>query len=263
MEEWEGQFDFGYLPDTYIFNNKVDIDTYSAIDVKQKFRFPVRDPSENLISDTRTDSQKVSDILRVWSQILTPEESSIWSDIAERDVTKNISLKSGLRTPKSMIDNEIKMFKNVSNATRNKMSHLLSKVQDIQFPEIPSVPFNDKQTSLETPLSFDSNNMPNLAHLDTDILANYGSINQFQGLPECSTCPFENVTYQDLSGDCEKQVESLRQQDKYPKRLHLILKSNAPLLYKYMILLKRKELLRRNMSSIFNKLVCKKHISVN
>jgi hypothetical protein len=105
--------------------------------------------------------------------------------------------------------------------------------------------------------------MPNLAHLSTDIHANYGSINnQFQGLPECSTCPFENVTFQDLSADCEKQVQSLRQQNKYPKRLDLILKSNAPLLYKYMILLKRKELLRKNMSSIFNKLVCKKHISI-
>ena len=40
--------------------------------VKTKFKFPSKDPLPNLIEDTLTDSEKVSDILRIWLQILTP-----------------------------------------------------------------------------------------------------------------------------------------------------------------------------------------------
>jgi hypothetical protein len=61
-------------------------------DIKKKFRFPTSDPSENLIVDDRTDSKKVVDILRIWSQVLTLAEAEIWRDIAERDVMKDISL---------------------------------------------------------------------------------------------------------------------------------------------------------------------------
>ena len=64
--------------------------------VKAKFLYPSKDPLPNLIEDTRSDSQKVSDILRIWSQILTPEEEFIWNEIAERDILKAISLPSGI-----------------------------------------------------------------------------------------------------------------------------------------------------------------------
>ena len=99
MESWEGECDFAYLDETYHFNDTLDIDANVASkEIKRKFRFPSQDPSENVIVDDREDSKKVADILRIWSQVLTPDEAEIWSDIAERDVTKDISLRSGLRT---------------------------------------------------------------------------------------------------------------------------------------------------------------------
>ena len=73
MEMWEGECDFAYLQETYHFNDELEIDANVASDIKRKFRFPTQDPSENVITDTRQDSQKVADILRVWSQVLKPE----------------------------------------------------------------------------------------------------------------------------------------------------------------------------------------------
>ena len=53
----------------------------------------------------------MSDIFRIWSQVLTKEETDIWNEVSGRDLSKDISLKSGLRTPKSVIDLEIKKFR--------------------------------------------------------------------------------------------------------------------------------------------------------
>ena len=213
MESWEGECDFVYLDETYHFNDTLDIDANVASkEIKRKFRFPSQDPSENLIVDDREDSKKVADILRIWSQVLTPDEAEIWSDIAERDVTKDISLRSGLRTPKSIIDREIKTFKDISSKNKNKMSSLLQRLPET--PCIESSPLSTQDSSLTAPLSFSSNTMPNLSHLDADLVANFGSLkpddNQRQS--ECQTSPFEQVNLQELADDCAKQVQFLRQQ---------------------------------------------------
>ena len=55
--------------------------------IKKKFRFPAHDPSENEVTDTRTDVQKINDIIRVWSQVLNPSEQLLWNDIAERNLS--------------------------------------------------------------------------------------------------------------------------------------------------------------------------------
>ena len=250
METWEGECDFAYLQETYHFKDELEIDANVASDIKRKFRFPTQDPSENVIIDDRQDSQKVADILRIWSQVLKPEEAEIWSDIAERDVTKDISLRSGLRTPKAIIDREIKMFKDISSTNKNKMSSLLQKLPDIPCKE-SNIPLSTQDSSLTTPLSFSSNKLPNLSHLNTDTVANFGSLepddNQSEGQSECRTSPFEQVNLQELTDDCVKQVQFLRQQNKHPQRLHTILKSNSKLLLKFMILLKSKHKLRKNM----------------
>ena len=265
MESWEGECDFAYLDETYQFNDTLDIDANVASkEIKRKFRFPSQDPSENVIVDDREDSKKVADILRIWSQVLTPDEAEIWSDIAERDVSKDISLRSGLRTPESIIDREIKMFKDISSKNKNSMSSLLQRLPET--PCIETSPLSTQDSSLTTPLSFSSNKLPNLSHLNTDTVANFGSLepddNQSEGQSECRTSPFEQVNLQELSDDCEKQVQFLRQQNKHPQRLHLILKSNSKLLFKFMILLKSKHKLRKNMSSIFSKLMRGKFISL-
>ena len=51
--------------------------------VKARLKFPARDPSPNLIVDNRSDAQIVSDILRIWCQILTQSEEDVWNEIAQ------------------------------------------------------------------------------------------------------------------------------------------------------------------------------------
>ena len=90
-EEWENQYDFCYLSPVYYECESNDISACAVSPAKKaKFCFPTKDPAENLVDDIRSDSEKVTDILRIWSQILTSEEKTIWNDIAERDLTHNI-----------------------------------------------------------------------------------------------------------------------------------------------------------------------------
>ena len=42
---------------------------------KAKFRFPKMDPADNVVTCTQTPEQKMSDILRIWSQLLTKDET--------------------------------------------------------------------------------------------------------------------------------------------------------------------------------------------
>ena len=107
-EQWENQYDH-YVHNTV--NAESNIVTAAIKAQKAKFRFPKHDPSAPDIVDTRSDEEKMQDILRVWSQVLTPAETAIWNEVSQRDLSKDISLKSGLRTPKCVIDREIKQFK--------------------------------------------------------------------------------------------------------------------------------------------------------
>ena len=59
------------------------ISAKNIMSAKAKFCFPTKDPAENLVDDIRSDSEKVTDILRIWSQILTHEEKLIWNDIVK------------------------------------------------------------------------------------------------------------------------------------------------------------------------------------
>ena len=95
--------------------------------------------------DNRTAEKKMSDILRIWSQVLTREETQVWNKIRERDLSKDISLKSGLRTPKSIIDQEIKQFRQIS---AGKKCDMLKTLQ--QLPEDLLSPAND-QSQLSDP----------------------------------------------------------------------------------------------------------------
>ena len=62
--------------------------------VKAKFRFPAHDPKPNSVTDNRTEAQIVGDIIRIWSQVLRPDERTLWSEIAKRDLTKTSPLES-------------------------------------------------------------------------------------------------------------------------------------------------------------------------
>ena len=93
IEEWEDENDFHYfdLP-VLVSDSESDYSTVptftasSATKAKSaaraKYRFPPKDPSDNEVKDTRTDEEKVSDILRLWCQLLTDDEQKVWNSIA-------------------------------------------------------------------------------------------------------------------------------------------------------------------------------------
>ena len=137
---------------------------------KAKFRFPSSDPSENQVIDNRTAEQKMSDILRTWSQLLTVEETQVWNEISRRDLTRDILTPgSGLRTTKSIIDREIRQFRQID---AGKKSEMLKALQ--QLPELPLD--NDPQPidiPEATPNPLSGNELPAVSNLDPEFISNY------------------------------------------------------------------------------------------
>ena len=113
--------------------------------VKARFNFPARDPSPNLIVDNRSDAQIVSDILWIWCQILTQSEQDVWNETAQLDLSKAISLPSGLRVPKSFIDKDIKNFQNLKASEKEV---LLTKLISA-----PNTPYKTKSEPSVPPVS--------------------------------------------------------------------------------------------------------------
>ena len=70
IEDWENEFDFHYFSDINYNLCPHELSVFLVTQsIKAKFRYPVKDPKPNLITDNRSDSAKVSDIIRIWSQI--------------------------------------------------------------------------------------------------------------------------------------------------------------------------------------------------
>ena len=146
---------------------------------RSKFKFPREDPPQSDIVDLRSDSEKLTDILRTWSQCLSGPELSIWNQICERDLSRDISLKSGLRTCQSIIKSEIKDFKNTSTDQKSEMCKLLENVPSLESPNefnsllshgnLPSDNPSCKQLNAQTVLL--PSNPPTVTHLPPEILS--------------------------------------------------------------------------------------------
>ena len=125
---------------------------------KAKFCFPSSDPQANQVIDSRTLEQKMADILRTWSQLLTREETQVWNEISERDLSRDISLKSGLHTTKSIIDREIRQFRQIAAGKKSEMLKTLQRLpEELLLPEDNQSQPSDPSDILEAtpnPLSF-------------------------------------------------------------------------------------------------------------
>ena len=130
------EFDFHFSDDNEPLSNSEGVTSHAQLASaaikaqKAKFRFPSSDPKENQVIDTRTPEQKMSDILRIWSQLLTKDETQIWNEISNRDLSRDISLKSGLRTTKSIIDREIKQFRQIAASKKSEMLQTLQQLPE-------------------------------------------------------------------------------------------------------------------------------------
>ena len=67
----------------------------------------------------------MQDILRIWSQCLDKDETQVWNEICDRDLSRDISLKSGPRTCKSIIESEFHDFKNTNKDKKSEMLQIL------------------------------------------------------------------------------------------------------------------------------------------
>ena len=85
----------------------------------------------------------------MWSQVLTPNETKVWSECASRDISHDISLKHGIRTPKSLIDEAIKKYK--AKSEQEKYDSLLRPI---------SQPFESSEPQLSESMPSDSPELP-------------------------------------------------------------------------------------------------------
>ena len=222
---------------------------------RAKFRFPSKDPVDNTIQDTRNDSEKVNDILRMWCQVLTEDEQAIWNGIAERDLTQNLTLASGLRTPKHVIDAEIKAFKSLNSANKQDMLAMLKTAPELHTSNpakiVESAQQNQPSELASDPLS--------AQRLDNDFLVGLAHLGTTRKSTVAKTDPDSpNGDIAELLTLCNTEVRRIRHSTKTPRRLQHILRSNHQLLFKYMLVLKHYRPLSKSMYTIFRRLIqCK------
>ncbi len=221
---------------------------------RAKYRFPSKDPSDNEVKDTRKNEEKVSDILRLWCQLLTDDEKEVWNSIAERDLTHTITLPSGLRTPKSIIDSEIKSFKTVDRKTKQEMLDKLTTAPELHGNTCAK---NTQQQTGEL-----ANDPSSALRLDNDFLVNQAHL----GTP-CKTTVAKSDTdatsadIANMLAYCNKEVIRIRRTTTPQPRLQHILRSNSDLLFKYLLVLKHYRPLSKSLYSVLRKLVLLKPIA--
>ena len=250
IENWTNENNFTYLSHTYSIppdSESVNIYACAATSsVKKKFRFPSHDPGENEIIDNRSDPQKINDILRVWSQVLTPAEQALWDEIAERNLSHDISL-SGIRTPKTLIDDEIKKYRSL-NAVKQKQ--LLQP-----FPQAPSEIVNPLSSAqpVSPPKDDTLSKMPGEQKVPKAFASHFCELSPTN--PACSTKSCEHATpaaIEQLLDECHEEVKKLRDCPR-PKKLWLILRDNKQLLFKFLFILKQKYSLSARFRSIYRR----------
>ena len=79
---------------------------------------------------------------------LNEEELSLWNQIAERDLSHQITLNSGIRTPKQIITDEIKRWRNQNQ--KLSIDQPPPSPSSPQEPIIPTDPPSEPNTGLES-----------------------------------------------------------------------------------------------------------------
>ena len=208
--------------------------------------------------DKRTDKQKVNDILRIWSQVLDKQELELWSDIAERDISHDISLTSGIRTPKTFVDAELKKYKSATAKQRRDILQSAQKTPDFSDPvsDICSEQYEPSNDPLRDQLSI----LPDELCVDQAFLAKLSPQTQASANRPCNQDLKDQMIAQTL-GECRQEVTRIRKLQPAPPKLSRILHRNKQLLYKYLFVLKHKYRLSKRLNSVFSKIDKLNHIS--
>ena len=240
---------------------------------RAKFRFPREDPPVSEIIDTRSSDQKMQDILRTWSQCLNQDETDVWNQICDRDLSRDNSLKSGLRTCKSIIESEIRDFK---NANKDKKSEMLQILQNIPSNNSCNEQSNLLLSNGNNSQSVDPSNNPEptaeslllndpagVSHLDPEILSSFcDPVSGSQDDPTINHCVKSDSHSIQLREMCKTQVLKLRNQCHNKIKLQTSFRKNHKLLLLHVILLRYHCELSPRLNSAYKKLLKSKKISM-
>ena len=112
MEQYDGENQFLYVGQQYQLDEaRQNVFCHAATNTASKWKYPPVDPPANEYVDTRTPEQVMADINRIMLLCLNKEELELWSEIAERDLAHRITLTGGIRTPKQIVNDEIKQWR--------------------------------------------------------------------------------------------------------------------------------------------------------
>ena len=129
MENYQGELDLPALGE-YDLPSK-DIEVLTSNTAKAKFRYPRHDPLESDLHDNRTEREKLENIVRISSQVLTSTELELWEEIAGQKLTNSMKFESDLRIPKVVIDSELRKH----NKLQSERQDAAEKLNDFE-PEV-------------------------------------------------------------------------------------------------------------------------------
>ena len=180
---------------------------------------------------------------------MNPAEQSLWNAVAERNSSHDISLR-GVRTPKALIDEEIKKFRNVKADKQKQLLQALSRApSEIVTPLSPG---NDQPVPLPhvDPLSI----LPGELRVDESFTSAFCTLSPTEtAQPACAThsCRHtsEPADIDQLLQECWQEIQKVRASPK-PLKLQKIFKRNRQLLFKFLVILKHKFGLTKHFSSV-------------
>ena len=179
---------------------------------------------------------------------MTPAEQNLWNELAERNLSHDISLR-GVRTPKALIDDEIRKFRNIKADKQKELLQALSRAPSEMLN--PLSPTNDLPVPLpyEDPLSI----LPGVLKIDESFTSAFCTLSPT--VPAVAACTTLSSGHTAIPADIDQLLLECRQEivkaSKKPLKLSKIFQKNRQLLYKFLVLLKHKFGLTKRFGSIF------------
>ena len=163
-----------------IKNQQTDAQRQATKLLRQKFKYPSPDPEPNIFRDSRTELQKIESILRTTSQILDPDQLSIWNEITERNLHLSQAHNSGIPLVKNDITDQIKTYR----IDEEHKQSLLNKVKAFdklyvqeRLPDLQTTPdiAQPHENQSETNMPAEEEERPIDSDISSEILATSSS----------------------------------------------------------------------------------------
>ena len=273
-EDFDDPFIF-YFPGYHKVDPPAEIIVLGAnATVKAKWKYPTSDPEPSELVDDRSPMEIKADILRIWAQMLKPDELELYNSIAERNVSHQCTLNGPIRTPKVIIDEQRKLYKQIADQEEKKA---MLEACFSSGEEIISTLQPDPQINEEPIPTSQFSNLPTITGPDPALAATPGlttaecqqhlaAFTKMDDTPatikEVGKIDCSSGTKQTLIEQCKTKVEGYRSRKKY--KISTILQKDHTLLFRYLVILIRyHNIVSRNLIRLFNVLKRKPNVRLN